>query len=219
MKKLLIFDLDGTLVDTLPSITKAVNMCAEHFGYLARTSGEVRAAVGNGVDVLLGETMPKDAWSDEAQRKEIKKYFAECYEITQKEIDCCYDGIMDVLNCAKERGFVISVLSNKPDPLVKIIASNLFSEGLICESLGQTDMPKKPDPYVPLLMAENQGVLPENTYFIGDSEVDVLTGKNAGMKTVAVSWGFRDRSVLEAADPDVIIDTREQLLAYFREAE
>ena len=218
-RKLLIFDLDGTLVDTLPSITKAINMCAEHFGYPTKTSCEVRAAVGNGVDVLLGETMPKDEWGDECKRIEIKKHFAKCYEITQKEINCCYSGIMDVLNCTRERGFAISVLSNKPDPLVKIIVANLFSEGLICESFGQTDMPKKPDPYVPLLIAEHQGVLPENTYFIGDSEVDVLTGKNAGMTTVAVSWGFRDRNVLEAAEPDVIIDTREQLLAYFCEVE
>ena len=219
MKKLLMFDLDGTLVDTLPSITDAINMCAEHFGYPKKTSSEVRLAVGNGVDVLLRETMPKDAWDDETQRGEIKRYFAQCYEITQKEINSCYDGIMDVLNCAKERGFAISVLSNKPDPLVKIIAENLFPKGLICESVGQTDMPKKPDPFVPLLMAKNMDVLPENTYFIGDSEVDVLTGKNAGMKTVAVSWGFRDRAVLEAAEPDVIIDSTAQLLSYFRELE
>ncbi len=217
MKKLLMFDLDGTLVDTLPSITDAINMCAEHFGYPKKNSCEVRLAVGNGVDVLLRETMPKDAWDDSVQRDKIKKYFAQCYEITQKKINSCYDGIMEVLNCAKERGFALSVLSNKPDSLVKIIVGNLFPEGLICESVGQTDMPKKPDPYVPCLIAKRQGFLPQDTYFIGDSEVDVLTGKNAKMKTVAVSWGFRDRSVLEAAEPDVIIDSREQLLAYFSE--
>ena len=110
----------------------------------------------------------------------------------------------------------MSVLSNKPDFLVQIIVRNLFCKDFICKSMGQTDMPKKPDPYVPLLFAESFGVLPQNTYFIGDSEVDVLTGKNAGMKTVAVSWGFRDRKVLEEAEPDVIIDSREQLLDYFK---
>ena len=215
-RKLLIFDLDGTLVDTLPSITKAINMCAEHFWYPKKSSEEVRLAVGNGVDVLLAETMPKDEWENLEQRANIKAYFASCYETTQREINSCYDGIMEALEYAKEKGFLLSVLSNKPDFLVQIIVNNLFCEGFICKSMGQTDMPKKPDPYVPLLFAESFGVLPQNTYFIGDSEVDVLTGKNANMKTVAVSWGFRDRKVLEEAEPDVIIDSREQLLDYFK---
>ena len=214
-RKLLIFDLDGTLVDTLPSITKAINMCAEHFGYPKKTSEEVRLAVGNGVDVLLRETMPKEEWETEEQRLKIKSYFASCYETTQREIDSCYSGIMEALVCAKEKGFLLAVLSNKPDALVQIIVKNLFDDGFICKSMGQTDMPKKPDPYVPLLLAKTLDVLPQNTYFIGDSEVDVLTGKNAGMKTVAVSWGFRDRKVLEESKPDIIIDTRAELLEYF----
>ena len=212
----MIFDLDGTLVDTLPSITKAVNMCAEHFGYPKRSAEEVRLAVGNGVDVLLAETMPMLQWSDPERRSEIKAYFSSCYAITQSEIDSCYDGITDVLDYVKAQGFLVAVLSNKPDALVQIIVNNLFSKDFLCMSVGQTDMPRKPDPYVPLLMAKEMKVLPQNTYFIGDSEVDVLTGKNAGMKTVAVSWGFRDRKVLENASPDVIIDSRAELLEYFK---
>jgi phosphoglycolate phosphatase len=82
--------------------------------------------------------------------------------------------------------------------------------------MGQTDLPKKPDPTVPLMIAKGFGVAPADTYFIGDSEVDVLTGKNAGMITLAVSWGFRDRGVLEEASPDFLFDTREELLNYFR---
>ena len=215
-RKLLIFDLDGTLVDTLPSITKAINKCTEHFGYPQKTSEEVRLAVGNGVDVLLRETMPKEEWENDEQRAKIKSYFAVCYESTQKEIHSCYDGIVDVLDYAKDQGYLLSVLSNKPDALVQIIVENLFSKDYIYKSLGQTDMPKKPDPYVPLLVAKDADVLPQNTYFIGDSEVDVLTGKNAGMKTVAVSWGFRDRKILEESCPDVIVDSRAELLDYLK---
>ena len=215
-RKLLIFDLDGTLVDTLPSITKAINMCAEHFGYPKRSAEEVRLAVGNGVDVLLAETMPTSEWNDSEQRAEIKSYFSKCYANTQREIDSCYDGITDVLDYVKAQGFFIAVLSNKPDALVQIIVNNLFPKDFLSMSIGQTDMPRKPDPFVPLLMAKKMKVLPQNTYFIGDSEVDVLTGKNADMKTVAVSWGFRDRKVLEEAYPDVIIDSRAELLAYFK---
>lgn len=215
-RKLLIFDLDGTLVDTLPSITKAINMCAEHFGYPKRSAEEVRLAVGNGVDVLLAETMPTSEWNDSCRHDEIKSYFSKCYALTQREIDSCYDGITDVLDYVKAQGFFVAVLSNKPDALVQIIVNNLFPKDFLSMSVGQTDMPRKPDPFVPLLMAKKMKVLPQNTYFIGDSEVDVLTGKNADMKTVAVSWGFRDRKVLEEAYPDVIIDSRAELLKYFK---
>lgn len=214
-KKLLIFDLDGTLVDTLPSITLAINMCAHNFHYPQRTEEQVRCAVGNGVDSLLQKTMPREAMENPTQRERVKDFFAQCYEMTQKGIDSCYDGIMDVLIECSRRGLAIAVLSNKPDALVKLIVNNLFEDGMICESVGQTDMPKKPDPFVPLLIAKRQGVLPTDTYFIGDSEVDVLTGKNAGMRTVAVSWGFRERTVLEAAEPDVIVDSAQELLNYF----
>ena len=97
-----------------------------------------------------------------------------------------------------------------------MIIENIFPDGIISMSMGQTDLPKKPDPTVPLMIAERFGVSIDDTYFIGDSEVDVLTGKNAGMITLAVSWGFRERGVLEAAKPDFLFDSREELLTYFR---
>lgn len=215
-KRLLIFDLDGTLVDTLPSITLAINMCAHNFCYPQRTEAEVRLAVGNGVDNLLQKTMPSEAMENPIQSKKVKDFFAQCYAMTQSGIDSCYDGIKELISECLNMGFAIAVLSNKPDALVKLIVKNLFEDGMICESVGQTDMPKKPDPYVPLLIAKNQGVEPADVYFIGDSEVDVLTGKNAGMNTVAVSWGFRERTVLEEAEPDVIIDSVKELFEYFK---
>ena len=114
------------------------------------------------------------------------------------------------------KGFILAILSNKPDKLVQMIVNNIFPDGIISISMGQTSLPKKPDPTVPLMIAEQFGIAPSDTYFIGDSEVDVITGKNAGMVSVAVSWGFRDRYVLEESAPDIIIDTRAELLEYFR---
>ena len=125
------------------------------------------------------------------------------------------DGYVIALEL-KKRGIRLAVLSNKPDKLVKMIVNNIFPDRIISESMGQTDLPKKPDPTVPLMIAKGFGVAPADTYFIGDSEVDVLTGKNARMITLAVSWGFRDRAVLEEAKPDFLFDTREELLTYFR---
>ena len=215
-RKLLIFDLDGTVADTLPSIAEAVNMCADHFGYPQKNEAFVMSAVGNGVGLLLQKTMPEYAVADEKQFAAIKEYFAECYEFTQSRIDSCYEGMSEVMHSLYERGYILAVLSNKPDKLVKMIIENLFPDGIISRSEGQTDLPKKPDPTVPLMIASELGFSPEDTYFIGDSEVDVLTGKNAGMKTVAVSWGFRDRSVLEKEKPDVIVDTRQELFEYLK---
>ena len=214
-KKLLIFDLDGTISDTLPSIAEAVNLCARHFGYPEKSESEVRLAVGNGVGVLLEKTMPKSVFDDENMLKEVKEYFAACYEQTQSRLNSCYEGMYEALHELYDHGFILAVLSNKPDKLVQMIIKNIFPDGIIAMSLGQTELPKKPDPTVPLLIAEKFSVSLDNTYFIGDSEVDVLTAKNAGMTSVAVSWGFRDRSVLEDAMPDALIDTREELLSYF----
>lgn len=214
-KRLLIFDLDGTLADTLPSITRAINLCAKHFGYPEKDAETVRRAVGNGVNSLLQKTMPAEAVEDSESFERIKKYFAECYELTQASVDSCYEGVGEAVRSFFEMGYIIAILSNKPDNLVKMISKNLFPDGIIAKSVGQTDMPKKPDPTVPLMIASELSISPENTYFIGDSEVDVLTGKNAGMVTVAVSWGFRARSVLEAAEPDFIIDTPSELKTLF----
>ena len=214
-RKLLIFDLDGTIADTLPSIAEAVNMCASHFGYPQRDKDFVMSAVGNGVGALLKKTMPEDAVNDEKIFALIKEYFDRCYEITQAKIDSCYDGMSEALHSFYEQGYILAVLSNKPDNLVKMIIKNLFSDGIISKSEGQTELPKKPDPTVPLMIAKELGVSPENTYFIGDSEVDVITGRNAGMNTVAVSWGFRAREVLENENPDFIFDTRNELLDFF----
>ena len=215
-KRLLIFDLDGTVADTLPSIAEAVNLCARHFGYSEKSEDEVRLAVGNGVGVLLQKTMPEDDMADDVQREKIKDYFAICYEQTQAKVDCAYSGMAEAMRELYGKGFILAILSNKPDKLVKMIVNNIFPDGIISVAMGQTDLPKKPDPTVPLMIADQFRISPTETYFIGDSEVDVLTGKNAEMITVAVSWGLRERYVLEDASPDVIIDTRAELLEYFR---
>lgn len=214
-KKLLIFDLDGTIADTLPSIAEAVNLCARHFGFPEKSNEEVRLAVGNGVGVLLQKTMPQSAMADAVQSKKIKEYFAICYEQTQSKVDTAYEKMAEAMREFYNKGYILAVLSNKPDKLVKMIINNIFPDGIISISMGQTELPKKPDPTVPLMIAQRFEVDLRDTYFIGDSEVDVITGKNAGMVSVAVSWGFRDRAVLEEAEPDLLFDTREELLEFF----
>jgi phosphoglycolate phosphatase len=212
-KRLLIFDLDGTIADTLPTIAEAINMCARHFGYPEKSDDEVRAAVGNGVGVLLQKTMPQSAMSDDAQNQKIKEYFALCYEQTQAKINSAYSGMAELMRELYSKGYILAVLSNKPDKLVKMIVNNIFPDGIISISMGQSELPKKPDPTVPLMIAASLGASAEECAFIGDSDVDVLTAKNSGMYSVAVTWGYRPRSELLGADS--LVDTADELLALF----
>ncbi len=211
--KLLIFDLDGTLADTIHTIKDAVNMCMEHFDYPAQSYEQVRKNVGNGVRVLVRNSLPSDVVTDADEFERVLEYFNSCYKKTHDNIDACYEGLYDVVMGLKAKGYELAVLSNKPDPLVKSIINKLFPKDTFSFVAGQNEMPRKPDPTVPILIADSIGVQLCDCYFIGDSEVDVLTAKNSGMHAVAVSWGFRDRDMLDGAE--VIIDTPAQLVQYF----
>lgn len=215
-KKLLIFDLDGTIADTLYSIRDAVNMCMEHFGFEARSYEQVRAAVGDGAKKLLERSVPANIREDKARVDEVYKHFQKCYGITYNRINGCYAGMKETMLALRDRGYTLAVLSNKPDAYVKGIIKDLFDERTIPLAMGETELPRKPEPTVPLMICDRFEALTDESAFIGDSEVDVRTAKNAGMTSVAVSWGFRDRDVLERAGADVIIDTPEQLLDIFR---
>ena len=217
--KLLIFDLDGTLADTLTTIRDAVNMCMEHFGYPTLDLVKTRRNVGNGVKLLIEKSLPESALQREGELERVLEYFRGCYLKTHDNIDDCYDGLRDIVYELKAHGYELAVLSNKPDPLVKNIISKLFDKGTFSVSMGQSELPRKPDPTVPLMIAEQLGYTVEQSYFIGDSEVDIATAKNAGMTSVAVTWGFRDREELLLTRPDVVIDTPSQLREFFRNFE
>ena len=215
VKKLLIFDLDGTLADTLTTIRDAVNMCMEHFGYPTLDLVQTRRNVGDGVKLLIQRSLPKEAILIDGELDRVLEYFRGCYLKTHDNIDDCYDGLKEIIYELKSKGYGLAVLSNKPDHLVKNIISKLFDEGTFGISMGQTELPKKPEPDVPLMIAKQLGYTPDETCFIGDSEVDIKTAQNAGMTSVAVTWGFRDREELISLNPDVLIDTPSQLRKFF----
>ena len=214
-KKLLIFDLDGTIADTLCSIMEAVNMCMKHYGFAQKSYDEVRAAVGNGARVLIMNTMPAEQASDPARAEEIYKYFQTCYSATYNHIDGCYEGMKEAMLELRDRGYTLAVLSNKPDAYVKGIIASLFDARTIPIAMGETELPKKPDPTAPHYIAKTRGYAPDECVFIGDSDVDIRTAQNSGMTSIAVSWGFRLRTALEECAPDMIIDHPSQLLEIF----
>ena len=213
--RLLIFDLDGTLADTIDSIREGVNMAMVKYGFPERSYEEVRLAIGNGARELIRLSMPKDAAADASAVDRVFADYNYFYGITYPHCDRCYDGMLEALVELKSRGYMIAILSNKQDVYVKALAESLFPKGMIASAMGQTELPKKPDPTVPLMMAKELGFTSEQTAFIGDSEVDILTAKNAGMLSVGCPWGYRGRAALMDASADIILASPSALTSVF----
>ena len=216
MIKLLIFDLDGTLVDTLPSIHHAMQLAMGHYGVREPTPEETAAALGSGARQLLARLIPEEYANNEDKLDEILDYYSKMYDSTYLEADHCYDGMKESVVELKKRGYTIAVLSNKVDHCVVNMVNQLFEKGIVSLARGQTELPTKPDPTVPLMMARELGFDSAEIAFIGDSDVDVQTAKNAGMMSVACSWGYRPRDILKKLSPDVIIDKPTELLDVFK---
>ena len=211
--KLLILDLDGTLADTIESIREGVNIAMHKHGYPERSYEQVRCAIGTGARELIRLSLPEDASAELVDR--VFRDYHTAYGETYAHCTECYEGIPESLLELKQRGYTLAVLSNKQDVYVKELVKILLPEGLIVSAAGQTDLPKKPDPTVPLMIARALGFAPDEVAFVGDSEVDVLTGKNAGMLTVGCSWGYRDRAVLIESQADFVLDRPTELLEIF----
>lgn len=209
-KKLLIFDLDGTIADTIWSIRDALNLALSLHGYDSRSYDEVRRAIGNGAYELVRKSLPDGAGEDRAEVLSVLADYDRLYGTTYSNVDGCYDGMMDTLISLKNKGYILAVLSNKQDAYVKKIVDLLFEDGFISYAQGQReDLPKKPDPTVPRMIAELFAVDTDDCAFIGDSEVDVLTAKNADMTAIGCSWGYRPAESL--TDADVIANDPREL--------
>ncbi len=209
MKKLIIFDLDGTLTDSIYSVRDAVNMTMRKHGFPERDYEQVRKAMGNGARELIRLSMPEDKSTDAELVSKVLADYDELYALTYANVKGCYPGVEQVVRQLKESGYFLAVISNKQDMYVKKIVEMLFPDGTIDYALGQTELPRKPDPTVPLMIAEKFGVTHEECIFVGDSDVDVMTGKNAKMTMIACTWGYRPREVL--TDADYLVDNAQQL--------
>ena len=189
MKTGILWDLDGTLLDTLEDLVDAVNHTLAQFGYPARSTEEVRSCVGNGVRRLLSQAAPAGADVD-ALQAEFQIYYKGHCRIKTKP----YDGIMEALAQLRKE-YPMAVVSNKPDVAVKPLCDEYFP-GLYARG-ESADCPRKPAPDMVYAAMAALGV--EQCVYVGDSEVDVLTAQNAGVLCLSVLWGFRDRDEIAAA--------------------
>ncbi len=208
--KAILFDLDGTLLDTLDDLKDSVNHMLGAFGYPQRSREYVREAVGNGVRNLIVRSLPEGEGAKRVD--ECLNAFRAHYSKNLDNKTAPYPGVTDMLLELKEKGIRAGVVSNKYDGAVVALCKKHFGD-LVQVAIGERPgLGRKPEPDSALLAMELLGASPEHTVYVGDSDVDVETARNAGLKCVAVSWGFRPRESLMAADPDIIVDEVSALL-------
>ncbi len=212
--QLVIFDLDGTLLDTLLDLQISVNAALATQTFPPRSLAEVRSFVGNGIRLLVERAVP--ATATPAQVDAVFAAFNESYAIHCSDHTRPYDGVCELLDQLHADGVKTAVVSNKADYAVQSLCAHYFP-GKIDFTVGARDgVRKKPAPDAVLEVLKTLGVPENRAIYVGDSDVDVRTAQNAKLACIAVDWGFRDRSVLEQAGASTIVSTPAALYAKLR---
>ncbi len=212
MKPCLIFDLDGTLVDSLPGIAGSLNRSLTAHGLPGHSDAAVRSFIGNGLRTLVQRAAPSG--SDPSLIDSLVSLFKKDYDLSWADGTVAYPGIPGLLTEFQRDGYPMAVLSNKTHDFTATIVRTVFPSVHFTTVLGQEDhRPQKPHPAGAMLIADAFGTGPENCILIGDSTMDLETAQNAGMRSIAVLWGYHDREHLEAADPTHIVGNVAELPA------
>ncbi len=205
-----LFDLDGTLLDTAQDLTDAVNYTITRYGYPACSYQQVVDATGNGARELIGGCLPEGVAAEEFDKilEEYKVY----YEAHSCIKTAPYEGIMPLLKTLQNKGCKVGIVSNKPHGAVVELAAKFFPD---IPAFGErAGIPRKPAPDMVYAALAELGAEKEGAVYIGDSEVDVATAKNAHMPLIAVSWGFRSRELLMECGAEQIADKRQEVLNF-----
>lgn len=206
----ILFDLDGTLLNTLDDLADAVNATLTYFGCPVRTTEEVRQFVGNGAERLIRLALPGNA--DDPDVSQVLSYFKDYYAAHAQIKTCPYDGVLEAL-AEIQKEFPVAIVSNKPDGAVKLLCKQYFGDIYALGESGQC--PRKPAP--DMVHKAMDAIGAQSCIYVGDSEVDVLTAQNAGVPCLSVLWGFRDRNVLEEAGATHFCEDPKDLLKALKE--
>ena len=218
--KAVIFDLDGTILDTLEDIQTAVNYVLNENGFPVHELDFVRRAVGNGIRKLIGRSLPPGRREDEALISRCTTQMKEYYLTHWSEKTQPYPGMHELLCFLKEARISTAVLTNKPDEIAKRMVPYWYGDIPFACVLGDRDgVPRKPDPTVALAIARQLDAEPERVLLVGDSSPDIMTAKNAGMVSAGVLWGFRSERELREAGADFIVHTPQDLIRLIQERE
>lgn len=208
--RLAAFDLDGTILNTLDDLAAATNHVLSENGLPLRSTEEVRSFVGNGIRKLIERAVPEgspESLTEQLYREFLPYYQAHCFDRTLP-----YPGIPEALQKLKEEGYLLAVLSNKADPAVQELCDRYFPALFDFSAGERPGVPKKPAPDALLSAIRELGVAPGETVYIGDSDVDIATAKNAGVPCISVYWGFRSLSFLKEHGAGATVGTPEELL-------
>lgn len=214
MKKLVIFDLDGTLLNTIADLAAATNHALQHFGYPTHPTDAYRFFVGNGINKLFERALPESERSEE-HIAQIRSQFLPYYNVHNADLSRPYPGIPELLSALQAKDIQLAVASNKYQAATRELIAHYFPSIRFVEVLGQREgIPTKPDPSIVFDIMAKAEVQREEVLYVGDSNVDMQTAHNAGVAAVGVTWGFRPREELEALQPEYMVDEPEEILKY-----
>ena len=208
-----LFDLDGTLLDTLADIAGAANAALAREGVPEHPVDSYRQFIGDGVDMLFRRALPPVAGHDDDRVARCVAHFHDTYAASWNVASAPYEGIAELLDALVDRGLTLAILSNKPDEFTKLCANHYLGRWPWARVVGQrVGIPRKPDPTPALMIADELQIFPGRITYVGDSSVDMRTARAATMPAVGVSWGFRPVEELRAAGATAIIDRPLDLL-------
>lgn len=200
-----IFDLDGTLLNTLEDLRDSVNAIMQRYGWEQHSLEQIRSFVGNGIGKLIERSVPGGRKNNQFDNAfaDFKRYYTEHCRIKTRP----YDGVLELMRTLYENGFRMAIVSNKNDAAVKELNEIYFSKYTGAAIGDREGAKRKPAPDSVYTALEELGSQKEKAVYIGDSEVDYETAKNSGLDCILVSWGFRDRELLESFEDSTVVDT------------
>ncbi|MDE6275436.1 MAG: HAD family hydrolase [Clostridia bacterium] len=204
MQKTVFFDLDGTVLDTLPDLAKSANYALKELGYPTQSLESVRMAIGHGIRNLLRELMH---CTDEQELEKCREIFKDYYDAHKADTTKPFDGILNMLQDLKNRGYKLVLISNKYDGATKDLAMRFFGDLFDGVYGSRDDIPAKPDRDLFQIACKEHGVSQDGIIYVGDSEVDCEFARNCGMTLIAVNWGFRTQDQLIQAGADIIVSS------------
>lgn len=218
MKKGVLFDLDGTLIDTIVDLGRTVDKIMLHYGIVSDyTYDDYRYMVGNGAKMLVKRALGDKGVDVDGEMDNIYKMFTELYSTMLFDNAKLYDGIDELIKYLKKEGYLIAVVTNKPEVNAKQIIDHFFApDTFVCVSGQREGVPVKPDPAQVVYALEKMGITKDEAVFVGDSNTDIETAKNSGIVSIGVDWGFRGHEELEKAGADFIAYKSEDIKNFLK---